>query len=100
MAQRVYLVVLDDLDSGKDKFDWFENFMRDEVLAGWEAEGPYTTMGFSAMDHVGLTVTAEDADEDYPEGSEVYPEDYMDEMADTVKQLQEQIREQIRRSKS
>jgi hypothetical protein len=85
MAQRVYLVVLDDLDSGKDKFDWFENFMRDEVLAGWEAEGPYTTMGFSAMDHVGLTVTAEDADEDYPE-------DYMDEMADTVKQLQEQIR--------
>jgi hypothetical protein len=86
MAQRVYLIVLD--DQGNPEWDWFESVMKGEVLATWN------NAGLSEMDHVELTVSAEDADpEDYPEGTERDDADTMDEMADTVATLQRKIAE-------
>lgn len=86
MAQRAYIIVLEDDGTGEeDPWSWFEECVKESVLDSWN------NCGFSAMDFVNLTVPAEDADEDYPEGSDVDGGDTMQELQDTVDLLRRQI---------
>jgi hypothetical protein len=92
MAQRVYLIVLDD---DEPNFEWFEERVESEVLSHWAVRG-----GFAAMDSVELTVSAEDADpDDYPEGSPRDDGDILSDLGDNVEDLQRQIDQKRREGK-
>lgn len=89
MAQRLYMILLED-DPEEPGFELFEEMAKDFLSDTWD------NCAYSAMDHVNVTVAAEDANEDCPEGSDRDDADTMGEMADTLEILQGKIQ----RSKS
>jgi hypothetical protein len=72
MAQRVYLIVLD--DQGTPEYDWFESVMKEEVLGTWN------NAGLSEMGYVELTVSAEEARLHGREGDPRFGETVSEEM--------------------
>lgn len=86
MAQRLYMVLLED-DPDEPGFELFEEMIKDFLSDTWD------NCAYSAMEHVDATVTAEDANEDCPEGSDRDDADTIGEMADTLNILQRKIAE-------
>lgn len=93
MAQRVYLIVVDDEGDIGVNYELLEAQFQN-ILKQWDH------IGSSAMDHVELTVSAEDADpDDYPEGSPRDDGDIMSDLGDHVDDLQCQIDQKQREKK-
>lgn len=63
MAQRAYIIVLEDGSEDTLGWAWAENEIRTGLLETWN------NCGYSEMDYVDISVSAEDAVQGYEEGS-------------------------------